>query len=187
MSCIFCLFCFIVLFYVLFVCKCVLYYCHRVSTQLQLTNISYTVSFHLYVIKQTVMVKLYTNTECWTSTVWLRTGTWNVKQCHITSTCFLIKMHTMSETHLSDKSTMGWRQSLRISRKNRSSDTVSEGDTLRRRQPCSPATGESSDQKPDPLLIVLDIWTGTESLILWCSLRHGSNYIVFVRTGALFL
>jgi hypothetical protein len=30
----------IVLFYVLFVCKCVMFYFHRVSTQLQLTNIS---------------------------------------------------------------------------------------------------------------------------------------------------
>jgi hypothetical protein len=29
-------------FCVLFVCKCVLYNCHRVATQLQLTNISYT-------------------------------------------------------------------------------------------------------------------------------------------------
>ena len=36
----FCVFCFIVLFCVLFVCKCVLYYCHRVSTQLQLKNTS---------------------------------------------------------------------------------------------------------------------------------------------------
>ena len=31
-------FCFNVLFCVLFVCKSVLYYCHHVSTQLQLTN-----------------------------------------------------------------------------------------------------------------------------------------------------
>jgi len=34
-------FCFIVLLCVLFVCKCVLYNCNRVSTQLQLTNILY--------------------------------------------------------------------------------------------------------------------------------------------------
>ena len=49
----FCVFCFIVLFCVLFVCKCVLYYCHRVPTRLQLTNI-------LYVIEQFTVVVL-----CW--------------------------------------------------------------------------------------------------------------------------
>jgi len=40
---VFCVFCSIVLFCVLFVCKCVLYYCHRVSTHLQLTNVSYSI------------------------------------------------------------------------------------------------------------------------------------------------
>ena len=44
----FCAFRFIVLFCVLFVCKCVLYYCHRVTTQLVLTNISYHIlSYHV--------------------------------------------------------------------------------------------------------------------------------------------
>jgi hypothetical protein len=40
---------FIVLFCVLFVCKCVLYYCHRIATQLQLTSISYTSFFISYI------------------------------------------------------------------------------------------------------------------------------------------
>jgi len=46
----------VVLFYILYVlyrsmcvsvCKCVLYYSHRVATQLQLTNISYIISYHI--------------------------------------------------------------------------------------------------------------------------------------------
>jgi hypothetical protein len=45
-----CIVCF-VSFWVLFVCKCVLYNCHRVATQLQLRNlyhiISYIISYHI--------------------------------------------------------------------------------------------------------------------------------------------
>jgi hypothetical protein len=40
-----------VLFYLLFVCKCVLYYCHRVATQLQLVNImSYIIMMMMIII-----------------------------------------------------------------------------------------------------------------------------------------
>jgi len=45
----FCVFYFIVLFYVLFVCKCVLYYCHRVATQLQLTSMCVCVYIYIYI------------------------------------------------------------------------------------------------------------------------------------------
>jgi hypothetical protein len=48
MHVLFCVFCFNVLFCVLFVCTCVLYYCHWVSTQLQLTKYIYTkYTFHM--------------------------------------------------------------------------------------------------------------------------------------------
>ena len=49
----FCIFCFIVLFCVLFVCKCVLYYCHRLSTKLQLINISI---LHLLFMQEYILV-----------------------------------------------------------------------------------------------------------------------------------
>jgi hypothetical protein len=46
----------IVLFCVLFVCKCVLYYCHRVATQLQLTYISIYLCIYLLYNHYTVII-----------------------------------------------------------------------------------------------------------------------------------
>jgi hypothetical protein len=46
----------------LFACKCVLYYCHRLSTQLQLTNISYHMSHHIN-INITGVIYLFTFTS----------------------------------------------------------------------------------------------------------------------------
>jgi hypothetical protein len=50
MCVIFCVFCITVLFCVLSVCKCVLYNCHRVSTQLQLTNIHWHNTVYVYLL-----------------------------------------------------------------------------------------------------------------------------------------
>jgi type III secretory pathway component EscT len=47
-------------FCVLFVCNCVLYYCHRVATQLQLTNISYHINkFPTFLLQLPVICHLF--------------------------------------------------------------------------------------------------------------------------------
>jgi hypothetical protein len=53
-----CLVCF-VSFYVLFVCKCVLYFCHRVTTQLQLTNISYHIKLSVFMCCEQMNPRYY--------------------------------------------------------------------------------------------------------------------------------
>jgi hypothetical protein len=56
-----CIVCF-VSFSVLFVCKCVLYYCHRVATQLQLTNLSYHIVSYIISVYD---MKAYRGEELW--------------------------------------------------------------------------------------------------------------------------
>ena len=53
MCVLFCVFCFIVFFCVLFAYKCVLYYDHPVSTQLQLTQFIVTDHTHKLTIRNT--------------------------------------------------------------------------------------------------------------------------------------
>jgi hypothetical protein len=55
----------IVLFYVLFVCKCVLYYCHWVSSQLQL-NVSYHIIYHIII--RSILIPLAVSITCMTNT-----------------------------------------------------------------------------------------------------------------------
>ena len=53
--------CFTLFFYVLFLCKFVRYYCHRVSTKLQLTNISCKILFTQEIlIKISLSCSIYT-------------------------------------------------------------------------------------------------------------------------------
>jgi len=62
------IFCFIVLFYVLFVCKCVLYYRHRVSAQLQLTNISsYNIISYIMSCHIILYIYIYASQFAWAS------------------------------------------------------------------------------------------------------------------------
>jgi hypothetical protein len=71
-----CILCFIVLFYVLFVRKCVLYCCHRVSTQLHLTNISYHYGITLHLCER--------QTFLMTSAVLLEGQIWSLYlQCEV--------------------------------------------------------------------------------------------------------
>jgi hypothetical protein len=82
----------IVLFYVLFMCKCVLYYCHRVSTQLQLTYISISVSISISRLQiLNLFLKWYFNYWIYTLIIWLFSMAklfWHVCNCNcILLTC----------------------------------------------------------------------------------------------------
>jgi hypothetical protein len=54
-----CIVCF-VSFCELFVCKCVLYYCHWLATQFQLTNVSYHIVSYIWYSKLQLYTYIYT-------------------------------------------------------------------------------------------------------------------------------
>ena len=68
-------------FCVLFVCKCVLYYCHRVATQLQLTNISYIISYFckLFYMFRVVTPPIIRSTYNFNSGIWH----WSNRLCYL--------------------------------------------------------------------------------------------------------
>jgi hypothetical protein len=81
--------CIIVLFCVLSVCKCVLYCCHRVSSRLQSTNISY----HGNTLQRSDLCTSVSVQLCLVSTV---IHTQSVR-CQI---CLCVSTHTHTHTHI---------------------------------------------------------------------------------------
>jgi hypothetical protein len=88
-------FCVIVFFYVLFVYKCVHYYCHRVSTQLQLTNILLQWS----VQRQESVVGIVTRLQAGQARnhVWLMSGTRNISLLQSVWTECVEAVHSYSD------------------------------------------------------------------------------------------
>jgi hypothetical protein len=93
--CTFCSVCsfFTVLFCVLFVCKCVLYCCDRVATQLQLTNVSYHISYHI--IYHHIVYHVMSCHVLSSHVMLCHVMSCHVMSCHVMS-CHVMSCHVMS-------------------------------------------------------------------------------------------